>query len=65
MTEEVQAELAHLNGQIDALEDPRAGYALVKETIRKHQAAGDDIPDDLYRLEKAMAVECLSESQGR
>ncbi|MEO1283218.1 MAG: hypothetical protein AAFV69_16010 [Pseudomonadota bacterium] len=65
MTEDVQAELVELNGRIDSIDDPREGYALVKETIRRHEAAGDDIPDDLQRLEKAMEVECLCASQGR
>ncbi|MEL7049959.1 MAG: hypothetical protein AAFO75_13575 [Pseudomonadota bacterium] len=65
MTEEFRAELIELNGRIDTLDDPREGYALVKETIRKHEVAGDEIPEDLQRLEKAMEVECLCESQGR
>lgn len=65
MTEDVQAELKELNGQIDELDDPRECYALVHETIRKHEAAGEQVPDDLLRLEKAMEVECLCESQGR
>ena len=65
MTQDVQAELEDLNGRIEEIDDPRECYQLVRETIRRHEAAGDRLPDDFYRLEKAMQVECLSESQGR
>jgi len=63
--EEVQQELAELNGQIDATDDPREGYALVRQKIEQHREAGHTVPEELVRLEKAMQVECLSESQGR
>lgn len=65
MTDDLLAELEDLNGRIEEIDDPRECYALVHETIKRHKEAGDQIPDDLYRLEKAMQVECLSESQGR
>ncbi|MEO1205669.1 MAG: hypothetical protein AAFV45_05000 [Pseudomonadota bacterium] len=65
MTEDVQAELVELNDIIEEIDDPREGYALVRQTILRHEAAGDEIPEDLHRLEKAMQVECLCASQGR
>ncbi|CFX39766.1 protein of unknown function [Candidatus Filomicrobium marinum] len=65
MLNEVQQEVADLNGRIDALEDPREGYAMVKECIRRRREAGQTIPDDLRRLEAALLRDCLAQSQGR
>jgi len=65
MTEDVQLEVAELNGRLDELDDPRQGYALVKDYIERHQNAGDEIPEDLVRLEKCLLTECLAASQGR
>lgn len=65
MLNEVQQEVADLNGRIDALEDPREGYAMVKACIQRRRQAGQDIPEDLRRLEAALLRECLAQSQGR
>jgi len=65
MISEVQQEVADLNGRIEALEDPREGYAIVRECIRRHREAGEEIPEDLRRLEAALLRECLAQSQGR
>jgi hypothetical protein len=62
---DVVQEVAELNGLIDETEDPRECYAAVRDCIRKHREAGDEIPEDLQRLEKVMLTECLAESQGR
>lgn len=61
----VSQEVAELNGLIDETDDPRACYAAVCDCINKHRAAGEEIPEDLRRLERVMLTECLSESQGR
>lgn len=65
MLDEVQQEVADLNGRIDALDDPREGYAMVKECIRRRREAGETVPDDLRRLEAALLRDCLAQSQGR
>lgn len=65
MNAEVVQEVAELNGLIDEIDDPRECYAAVCDCIKKHRDAGEEIPEDLYRLEKVMLTECLAESQGR
>ncbi|MEQ8826032.1 MAG: hypothetical protein RIC14_16820 [Filomicrobium sp.] len=65
MSANVLQEVEELNGLIDETEDPRECYAAVCECIQKHREAGEDIPEDLQRLEKVMLTECLAESQGR
>ncbi len=63
--ERVEQELVELNVRIEEIEDPRESYALVKDCIRRHMDAGEEVPEDLSRLEKSLMVECLSASQGR
>lgn len=58
-------EVAALNQQFDALEDPRECYRLVKDRIRQHQNDGKAIPEDLTILERQLMCECMAESQGR
>lgn len=58
-------EVAELNVLIDEVDDPRECYVAVQDCIRRHREAGDEIPEDLARLEKVMLTECLSASQGR
>ncbi len=65
MNAEVVQEVAELNGLIDEIDDPRECYAAVCDCIKKHRDAGEEIPEDLHRLEKVMLTECLAESQGR
>jgi hypothetical protein len=65
MRDEVRAEIAAINGQIDHLEDPRACYARVQRRMRELRAAGRAIPEDLARLERHLVAECMAESQGR
>ena len=62
---QMQAEIANIAGQIDEIEDPRRGWALVKERISSIKAAGYSVPEDLARMERRLMVECLAESQGR
>ena len=65
MRDEVRAEIAAINGQIDHLEDPRACYARVQRRIRELRSEGRTIPGDLARLERHLMAECMAESQGR
>lgn len=59
-------DLAELVQQMEQSEDdPRRRYALVKERISEYRRTGNAIPDDLARMEKALMVECIEESQGR
>lgn len=65
MNASVAQELVELNGLIDEVDDPRECYVAVCDCIRKHREAGEEVPEDLARLERVMLTECLSESQGR
>ncbi len=65
MTDQMQSEIAELNVKLEEIEDPRRCYALVKERIHQFHLRGWDIPDDLARIERRLATECLLESQGR
>jgi hypothetical protein len=55
MSEQMQSEIAQLSGQLDQIEDPREGYALVQDRIRTYRSMGDQVPDALS----------LAQSQGR
>ncbi len=65
MTEKERQEIVDLNSLLDATEDPRECYALVKTRIAEHEHAGEGISDDLAMLERTLLNECLSASQGR
>lgn len=59
-------EIAELVQQMEQSEDdPRRCYALVKQRISEYRQMGTSIPDDLVRMERALMVECMQESQGR
>ena len=64
-TLQMQAEIAELNGMIADIEDPRAGFAMVRERIERYRAEGRMVPDDLARLEQQLRTECMLASQGR
>ncbi|ADJ23890.1 MAG: hypothetical protein J0H37_03980 [Hyphomicrobium denitrificans] len=57
------AELVHQMEQSD--DDPRQCYALVKRRITEFRRSGKAVPDELSRLEKSLATECMHASQGR
>jgi len=61
----MQAEIAELNGQIADLDDPRRGWALVRERMELYRRAGWAIPEDLAHIEKQLQTECMLASQGR
>ena len=66
MGSEAHTEFADLVSQMEQSEDdPRRCYALVKERIRNYRQSGENVPDDLVRMERALMTECLSQSQGR
>jgi hypothetical protein len=65
MTEQMQSEIAELSLRVEEIDDPRRCYALVQERIRQYRQRGYDIPEELVRMERRLATECLSESQGR
>ncbi len=59
-------DIADLVQQMEQSEDdPRRCYALVKQRISEYRQSGNDIPDDLVRMERTLMVECMQESQGR
>ena len=59
-------EIAELVQQMEQSEDdPRRCYALVKQRISHYHQMGTSIPEDLVRMERALMVECMLESQGR
>lgn len=62
---QMQAEIAELNTCIADIEDPRAGFAMVRERIERYREAGMAIPEDLTRIEKRLRTECMLASQGR
>jgi len=65
MSEQMQSEIAQLSGQLDQIDDPREGYALVQERIRTYRSTGDRVPDALSLMERQLLRECLAQSQGR
>jgi hypothetical protein len=59
-------EIAELVQQMEQSEDdPRRCYALVKQRITEHRQMGHSVPEDLVRIERALMVECMQQSQGR
>ncbi len=65
MTEQMQAEIAELNHQLDAIDDPRRSYAMVQARIRAYRTRGEQVPEALALIERRLAADCLIESQGR
>lgn len=63
-SEQMQSEIAQLNTEIDMCEDPRSGWRLVQERIRAYRQAGKSVPEELARLERSMATECLGRVAG-
>ncbi len=65
MTEQMQSEIAELSLRMEEIDDPRRSYALIQERIRQYRQRGHDIPEELVRMERRLAADCLIESQGR
>jgi hypothetical protein len=58
--------IAELVQQMEQSEDdPRQCYAMVKQRISEYRQSGNQVPDDLVRLERTLMVECMQQSQGR
>ena len=64
MSEQMQGEIASIGAQINAIDDPRAGFAIVQSRIRALRKAGREIPVDLLRMERNLQSECISQSRG-
>jgi hypothetical protein len=58
-------DIAELNVELDQLDDPRQGFALVQSHIHAIRQAGQEVPDDLVRLSRNLQTDCILESQGR
>ena len=65
MPNQMHAEIAQLNSELEMTDDPREGYAKVQAKIRAYRQAGKRVPDDLALLEKHFMTECMAASQGR
>lgn len=59
------SEVAEINERLEASEDPRECYRLVRERIAERKTRGEMIPEDLVRLERTLFAECNAQSQGR
>lgn len=64
VSDQMQGEIANLSAQIDQVDDPRAGFALVKARIHSLRQSGRDIPAELLRMERNLQSECISQSRG-
>jgi hypothetical protein len=60
-----RAAIADLNRLLADDDDPRDAMARVSAEIVAYQAKGLEVPTDLMRLSKALAAECVAQSQGR
>ena len=65
MTEQMQAEIAELNLRLEEIDDLRRSYAMVQEKIRNCRRHGQQVPEALSLMERRLAAEMRTESQGR
>jgi hypothetical protein len=65
MPNQMQSEIAELNGELELTDDPREAYAKVQAKVRRYRQAGIKVPDDLALIEKRLMHECMAASQGR
>ena len=63
VSEQMQGEIADLNAQIDQIDDPREGFAMVKARINELRSAGRDVPAELIRMERNLQTECICQSR--
>ena len=45
--------------------DARRAYARVQQRLSVYRAQGTDVPEQLLSMERALAFDCMAESQGR
>ena len=64
MSEQMLAEIASLNAEIDQADDPRSGMARVQARIRDLKQAGREVPADLIQIERHLKAECICQSRG-
>lgn len=60
-----QNDVAEINARFEDGDDPRESYRLVQERIAACKTRGEEIPEELARLERVIFAECNAESQGR
>ncbi|MBX9926282.1 MAG: hypothetical protein K2Y05_07980 [Hyphomicrobiaceae bacterium] len=51
--------------ELNNVDDPREGVAMVREKIARLAAAGVEVPEELVRTERQFQTECVIQSQGR
>lgn len=64
MSEQMQAEIASLNAEIDQAGDPRSGMARVQARIKALEQDGREVPTDLIQIERHLKAECICQSRG-
>ena len=57
--------VGEINSVLEEGEDPRVAIAKLNRQIVDYQKAGEDVPPRLLRLSRALASECIAQSQGR
>ncbi len=60
-----EASFADFYRELNNVDDPREGVALVRQQIARLAAAGVEVPDELVRTERQFQTECVLQSQGR
>ena len=63
-SKEGRREIALLINQIEEQDDPRHGFALLKEQMAKYQEAGDSVPEELVRMRQALETDLIAASRG-
>lgn len=63
-SKEGQDEIAVLIDQIEEHDDPRESFALVQEKMARYRARGDEVPEELLRVHKALQRDLIAESRG-
>lgn len=56
--------IAALISRIEEQEDPREGFAICKQQIERLERAGDEVPEELVRVRKALETDLILESRG-
>jgi hypothetical protein len=57
-------EIAVLLSRIEAQDDPRESFALLREQMAKYQEAGDAVPEELMLVQKAIETDLIAASRG-
>ena len=60
-----ESALKELIVDIEREADARHAYHRVQQRLNVYRARGVEIPETLVRMERALALDCMAESQGR